>query len=131
MSDAQFGITEEPLCQCFGAWHRAIGSETQHGGTEILERILIDGVQLRDDVFPMNDYGHGLIGSVFPVRREERDVPRRILKILGRRFGLFVIPTRAGMTMNAKPSKLFQRSEARRVRKEGDGACNSWWSPNH
>src|SRR3546814_4037616 len=57
MSDAQFGITEEPLCQCFGAWHRAIGSETQHGGTEILERILIDGVQLRDDVFPMNDYG--------------------------------------------------------------------------
>src|SRR3546814_2359189 len=56
----------------------------------------------------MNDYGHGLIGSVFPVRREERDVPRRILKILGRRFGLFVIPTRAGMTMNAKPSKLFQ-----------------------
>src|SRR3546814_2469676 len=76
MSDAQFGITEEPLCQCFGAWHRAIGSETQHGGTEILERILIDGVQLRDDVFPMNDYGHGLIGSAFPVRREERDVPR-------------------------------------------------------
>src|SRR3546814_6990487 len=62
MSYAQFGITEEPLCQCFGAWHRAIGSETQHGGTEILERILIDGVQHRDDVFPMNDYGHGLIG---------------------------------------------------------------------
>src|SRR3546814_10982261 len=70
--------------------------------------ILIDGVQLRDDVFPMNDYGHGLIGSVFPVRREARDVPRRILKILGRRFGLFVIPTRAGVTMNDKPSKLFQ-----------------------
>src|SRR3546814_18196975 len=78
----------------------------------------------------MNDYGHGLIGSVFPVRREERDVPRRILKILGRRFGLFVIPTRAGMTMNAKPSKLFQhmlggrdRSEERRVGKEGVSTC--------
>src|SRR3546814_13000553 len=97
MSDAQFGITEEPLCQCFGAWHRAIGSETQHGGTEILERILIDGVQLSDDVFPMNDYGHGLIGSVFPVRRDERDVPRRILKILVSRFGILVIPTRAAI----------------------------------
>src|SRR3546814_4037788 len=115
MSDAQFVISEAPLCQCFGAWHRAIGSETQHGGTEIWERILIYGVQLRDDVFPMNVYGNGLIGSVFPVRREERDMPRRILKILGRRFGLFVIPTRAGMTMNAKPSQLFQHMQIGRA----------------
>src|SRR3546814_18670815 len=86
-------------------------------------RTLEDGVQRREEVVPMNEYGHGLIGSVLPVGREERDVPRRILKILGRRFGLFVIPTRAGMRMSAKPSKLFQHMLGGRDLKIGRASC--------
>src|SRR3546814_19888252 len=57
--------------------------------------------------------------------RTSRSLPSRIIRALGRRVLSSPGPTGAA----AQTKGCFARSEERRVGKEGDSTCRSWWEP--